>query len=80
LQEKGVTFTIDDVSRKWIARHGYDPKMGARPMARFIQERIKKPLAEELLFGKLSSGGSVIVTIQEDNLVLNVVSVEKVAA
>ena len=49
-----------------MAEKGYDPKMGARPMARLIQEFIKRPLAEELLFGKLVGGGSVRVSVSED--------------
>jgi ATP-dependent Clp protease ATP-binding subunit ClpA len=66
LEQKGVTLTIDDAARDWIAEKGYDPKMGARPMARIIQEHIKRPLAEELLFGRLVGGGQVIVTVAED--------------
>ncbi|HEU4529539.1 MAG TPA: ATP-dependent Clp protease ATP-binding subunit ClpA [Steroidobacteraceae bacterium] len=66
LEQKGVTLTVDDAARAWIARKGYDPKMGARPMARVIQEHIKRPLAEDLLFGKLVDGGHVRVTISED--------------
>ena len=46
-------------ARRWLAEKGYDPKMGARPMARLMQEQIKRPLAEELLFGKLAAGGTV---------------------
>ena len=57
LEQKGVQLHIDDTAREWLSRKGYDPKMGARPMARVIQESIKRPLAEELLFGRLSSGG-----------------------
>jgi ATP-dependent Clp protease ATP-binding subunit ClpA len=57
LEQKGVQLHVDDTAREWLARKGYDPKMGARPMARVIQEAIKRPLAEELLFGRLSSGG-----------------------
>ena len=53
--------SIDEAARRWIAQKGYDPKMGARPMARVIQEHIKRPLAEELLFGKLEGGGQVRV-------------------
>ena len=51
LEQKGVQLHVDDAARDWIAERGYDPKMGARPMARVIQEHIKRPLAEELLFG-----------------------------
>jgi ATP-dependent Clp protease ATP-binding subunit ClpA len=66
LEQKGVTITLDDAARRWIAEHGYDPKMGARPMARTIQEHIKRPLAEELLFGSLANGGHVRVSVSED--------------
>ncbi|MEW5755792.1 MAG: ATP-dependent Clp protease ATP-binding subunit ClpA [Pseudomonadota bacterium] len=62
LQEKGVTLEVDALARAWLAEHGYDELMGARPMARVIQENIKRPLAEELLFGALESGGHVFVT------------------
>ena len=66
LEAKGVQFSIDDHARGWLADHGYDPKMGARPMARLIQEQIKRPLAEELLFGKLAEGGQVVVSVSDD--------------
>ncbi|HTY94222.1 MAG TPA: ATP-dependent Clp protease ATP-binding subunit ClpA [Steroidobacteraceae bacterium] len=66
LEQKGVSLTLDDAARRWIAVRGYDPKMGARPMARVIQEYIKRPLAEELLFGRLAGGGNVRVTVSED--------------
>ena len=66
LEQKGVTLTLDDAARRWIAKEGYDPKMGARPMARTIQEHIKRPLAEELLFGRLAGGGHVRVSVSED--------------
>jgi ATP-dependent Clp protease ATP-binding subunit ClpA len=66
LEQKGVQLSIDDDARHWIAQKGYDPKMGARPMARVIQERIKRPLAEELLFGRLAGGGTVRVSLAKD--------------
>jgi ATP-dependent Clp protease ATP-binding subunit ClpA len=66
LEQKHVSLSVDDPARRWIARHGYDPKMGARPMARIIQEHIKRPLAEELLFGKLVNGGHVEVSVGEN--------------
>jgi ATP-dependent Clp protease ATP-binding subunit ClpA len=66
LEAKGVTITLDDAARSWIAERGYDPKMGARPMARTIQEHIKRPLAEELLFGRLANGGHVRVSVSKD--------------
>ena len=71
LEQKGVTVTLDDDARRWIAEKGYDPKMGARPMARTIQEHIKRPLAEELLFGRLVGGGSVRVSVAKDGTKLD---------
>lgn len=65
---RNVLLEVDEEARSWLAKHGYDKKMGARPMARLIQEQIKKPLAEELLFGKLSNGGQVKVTIERGKL------------
>ncbi len=70
LEQKKVTIDIDMKAREWIAEHGYDPHMGARPMARLISEHVKKPLAEELLFGKLAQGGHILVTVENDDLVL----------
>jgi ATP-dependent Clp protease ATP-binding subunit ClpA len=61
LQEKNVTLEVDERARQWLAEHGYDPKMGARPMGRLIQEHIKRPMAEELLFGRLAAGGHVLI-------------------
>jgi len=61
-----VTLELDDEARSWIAERGYDPAMGARPMARLIQEKIKRPLAEELLFGQLAGGGHVRIRVGED--------------
>ena len=66
LGNNNVTLELDDEARDWIAERGYDPKMGARPMARIIQEQIKRPLAEELLFGTLSDGGHVKITVGPD--------------
>jgi len=67
LEQKGVQLHIDDSAREWLARKGYDPKMGARPMARVIQEAIKRPLAEELLFGRLTGGGHAFVSLGSDD-------------
>jgi ATP-dependent Clp protease ATP-binding subunit ClpA len=67
LEQKGVQLHIDDNAREWMARKGYDPRMGARPMARVIQESIKRPLAEELLFGRLVGGGHAFVTVGPDD-------------
>lgn len=74
LQDKQVTLEIDSDARQWLAEHGYDKKMGARPMARLVQEKIKRPLADELLFGKLSEGGHVRVVLKEGELALDFVS------
>jgi ATP-dependent Clp protease ATP-binding subunit ClpA len=68
LQARKVILEVDEEARTWLAKNGYDKKMGARPMTRLIQEQIKKPLAEELLFGKLSNGGHVKVTIEKGKI------------
>jgi ATP-dependent Clp protease ATP-binding subunit ClpA len=68
LADKNVTLTLEPDARAWLAERGYDPKMGARPMARLIQEKIKKPLAEDLLFGRLANGGHVRVHVENDAL------------
>ncbi|HEX7965214.1 MAG TPA: ATP-dependent Clp protease ATP-binding subunit ClpA [Gammaproteobacteria bacterium] len=65
LQQKGVTLVVDEAARRLIAERGYDPKMGARPMSRMIQDTLKKPLAEELLFGRLAQGGHVRVSVRD---------------
>ncbi len=68
LQEKHVEIELDQNARLWLARHGYDPQMGARPMARLIQDRIKKPLAEAILFGELRKGGHAIIRMKDDDI------------
>ena len=68
LEDKKVSLIIEDSARDWMAKEGYDEKMGARPMARLIQEHIKKPLAEEILFGRLSKGGMVRVVRKDEGL------------
>ncbi|HET7673890.1 MAG TPA: ATP-dependent Clp protease ATP-binding subunit ClpA [Gammaproteobacteria bacterium] len=72
LEEKNVTLFVDEEARNLLAERGYDPHMGARPMARVLQESIKKPLAEELLFGRLAGGGHVDVTVKEGELALEI--------
>ncbi len=72
LHEKSVTLSATPDAREWLAQHGFDPLMGARPMARIIQERIKRPLADELLFGKLVGGGRVNVDVRDGELVIDV--------
>ena len=65
LAERDVQISISDDAARWLAVKGYDKLMGARPLARIIQEKVKKPLADELLFGKLSKGGSVYVELDK---------------
>ena len=78
LDEKRVTLHVDEAARDWLAREGYDEKMGARPMQRLIQDRIKRPLAEDILFGKLAgSGGTVTVTVEGSDLALKVESAQR---
>ena len=77
LDDKKVFLTVDEEARNWLAVQGYDTKMGARPMDRLIQEKIKKPLAEEVLFGALSQrGGNVHVTVANDELKISIDALE----
>lgn len=68
LQDRHVTIELTDEAREWLGKRGYDKTYGARPLARVIQEKIKKPLAEELLFGKLVNGGVVAVKVVDNRL------------
>ncbi|MEO1885452.1 MAG: AAA family ATPase, partial [Methylococcales bacterium] len=77
LHEKNVTITLEPEARSWLAKKGYDPKMGARPMERTIQEHIKKPLAIELLFGRLINGGSVKVCVKNNEIDFVITEVSK---
>ena len=70
LDDKKVVLDVSEAAREWLAVHGYDKAMGARPMQRLIQNRIKKELAEDILFGKLSNGGTVHVDVEDDELVM----------
>ena len=70
LSSKSVKLNINSSAKAWLAKYGYDMKMGARPMGRLIQEQIKKPLADKLLFGNLSNGGVVTITAENDQLVI----------
>ncbi|HSM92212.1 MAG TPA: ATP-dependent Clp protease ATP-binding subunit ClpA [Anaeromyxobacteraceae bacterium] len=74
LAEKKVALTLTAEARGWLADRGFDPKMGARPMARIIQSEVKKPLAEKILFGELIGGGSVQVEVEEDGSKLRLVA------
>ena len=69
--KKHVNIVLDAVAKEWLTEKGFDPKMGARPLARVIAEHIKKPLSREMLFGKLKGGGAVSVTVKDDKLVFD---------
>ena len=77
LMDRHVAIEITNEAASWLADKGYDDKMGARPLSRVIQEHIKKPLAEELLFGKLSKGGLVIVSVKNNKIKLDLKGPEK---
>lgn len=68
LADREVHIKLDDEAKTWLTERGYDRLYGARPMGRLIQEKVKQPLAEELLFGKLVNGGEVDVTVKDDAL------------
>ncbi len=72
LGDRNVTIELDDTARAWLARRGFDEAFGARPLARVIQEKIKKPLADELLFGNLTKGGSVRVAVADGELTFDI--------
>ncbi|MBI3771542.1 MAG: ATP-dependent Clp protease ATP-binding subunit ClpA [Gammaproteobacteria bacterium] len=74
---KNVTIDIEPAARAWLGEHGFDPAMGARPMARVIKEHIKRPLAEELLFGRLAEGGQVRIGVKDGELSFEIEDDEK---
>ena len=80
LQEKHVSLNVDADARRWLAEHGFDPQMGARPMARTIQDSVKRPLADELLFGKLADGGRVHLGVKDGKLDVRIEADEKLPA
>ena len=80
LAEKRVTVVLEPAARLWIAERGFDPMMGARPMSRVIQEWIKKPLAEEILFGRLTQGGVARIGVENESLSFTVESNRETAA
>jgi ATP-dependent Clp protease ATP-binding subunit ClpA len=71
LAEKRVLVQLDESAREWLARNGFDARYGARPMSRLIHDKIKQPLANEILFGKLANGGTVSAVETEGDIVLN---------
>ncbi len=72
LTEKNVALQLSEEARSWLAKKGYDPAMGARPLARVIQEHVKRPLAEELLFGELVDGGTVHIKVKDDKIAFDI--------
>jgi ATP-dependent Clp protease ATP-binding subunit ClpA len=80
LHEKRVSLNVDAAARRWLAEHGFDAKMGARPMARVIQDHVKRALANELLFGKLADGGKVRLSVSDDTLSVDIEAAEKLPA
>ncbi|MYE80333.1 MAG: AAA domain-containing protein, partial [Gammaproteobacteria bacterium] len=77
LDAKKVQLDVDEDARDWLAREGYDEKMGARPMQRLIQEKIKRQLAEDILFGDLSQGGgNVFITVEDGDIAIHVLEDE----
>ena len=72
IKDKHVEIVLNDESREWLAEHGYDPKMGARPLARLIDNQIKSPLSRKILFGDLKEGGRAFVRVENDKLVFDI--------
>ena len=70
LQEKGVSIILGNKAKKWLAERGYEPSYGARPLSRVVQEHIKKPLADMILFGELTMGGEVFVDVQNNKITI----------
>jgi ATP-dependent Clp protease ATP-binding subunit ClpA len=73
LVEKHVELRLTERARRWLAEHGYDRQMGARPMSRLIQEKIKAPLAEEILFGRLQEGGTAVVNVPDNDIRIEII-------
>ncbi|MBD8879732.1 MULTISPECIES: ATP-dependent Clp protease ATP-binding subunit ClpA [Rhodanobacter] len=80
LADKHVSLDVDAEARRWLAEHGFDAQMGARPMARVIQEKVKRALADELLFGKLAGGGKVTLGVQDGELSVDCEAAERLPA
>ena len=68
LDDKGVTLSLDQETKNYLAEKGYDEVYGARELSRIIQDEIKKPMAEELIFGKISKGGNIFITFKDDKI------------
>jgi ATP-dependent Clp protease ATP-binding subunit ClpA len=80
LLEKRVSLNVEPAARRWLAERGFDQQMGARPMARLIQDRIKRAIADELLFGKLMDGGRVLLDVRDGELSVDTEAAEKLPA
>ena len=80
LLEKHVSLNVDADARRWLAEHGFDQQMGARPMARLIQDKVKRAIADELLFGKLVDGGKVTLGVRDVELLVETEAAEKLPA
>ena len=74
LKDRKVAIALEPEARAWLARKGYDPKMGARPLARVIQREVRDPLTDEILFGKLEDGGTVTIGVAGDRLMFSYAS------
>ena len=77
LIEKEVTIELTEAARNWLAQAGFDRLYGARPMARLIQQKVREPLAEDILFGRLQNGGRVVVDAKDNEIVLDIVEVSE---
>ncbi|MGH8189941.1 MAG: ATP-dependent Clp protease ATP-binding subunit ClpA, partial [Rhodanobacteraceae bacterium] len=80
LLEKRVSLNVEPAARRWLAEHGFDQKMGARPMSRLIQDKIKRAIADELLFGTLADGGKVALDVRDGELTVDTAAAEKLPA
>jgi len=76
VQEKNIKINVSITARKWLAEKGFDAEFGARPLARIIQENIKKPLSKEMLYGNLRNGGNTIIDVEDDQIVLRSTKIE----
>src|SRR5438552_680502 len=76
LRERNVELQLSEPARNWLADHGFSPQFGARPMARLIQQVVKKPLAERILFGDLQAGGTVVADVQDDRIELRLLTAQ----
>ena len=74
LSDRGITLNVTAEARQWLAQRGYDPLMGARPFSRLFEDRVKRPMSREILFGGLANGGTVTVQVLNDEIVVESVA------